>query len=246
MRRRLLLIAPALALSAALAGCGSLSAPSIAEPAHSTPAATPTSTTAPTEPPAIPEYAAGAVLAATLPLIDPATPAPEYRRDEFGSAWADVDGNGCSQRQDVLARDLIDKTIAADGCTVLTGTLFDPYTATTIAFEHDRVAKTGNPGSQGVQIDHIVSLSAAHAGGAWKWTAQQRLEFANDLTHLVAVDGPTNASKSDSGPSGWLPPNTAYSCVYALEYAEIAGAWKLAVERADRAALVTVLNECAA
>ena len=29
-----------------------------------------------------------------------------YDRDEFGPAWTDVDGNGCSTREDVLARDL--------------------------------------------------------------------------------------------------------------------------------------------
>ena len=31
---------------------------------------------------------------------------PRYDRDAFGPAWADADGNGCDQRDDVLVRDL--------------------------------------------------------------------------------------------------------------------------------------------
>lgn len=196
--------------------------------------------------PTIPEYAAGAELARALPVIDPTAPVPDYRRDDFGSPWADVDGNGCNQRQDVLARDLVDLTTDTDGCTVLTGTLYDPYTATTINFQHDRVAQPGNTGSQAVQIDHIVSLSAANAGGAWEWPSERRLEFANTFDNLIASDGPTNASKGDRGPTIWMPPNTAYSCLYALDYAEVTTTWGLGVDAADRDALVAVLTECAA
>jgi len=202
------------------------------------PAATADSSTPPT-----PE-AAGAALAAQLAVIDEAQPIPDYRRDEFGTAWADIEGNGCKQRQDVLARDLVDETLDDDGCTVLTGTLHDPYTGRTIAFQHDRVAKPGNPGSQGVQIDHIVSLSAAHAGGAWAWSPEQRERFANSLDVLIAVDGETNAAKSDRGPAEWMPADPAYVCTYATHYAEIAARWGLAVHEADRTALIETLNTC--
>ena len=30
---------------------------------------------------------------------------PAYDRDAFGSPWADTDGDGCNQRDDVLLRD---------------------------------------------------------------------------------------------------------------------------------------------
>lgn len=200
----------------------------------------------PSQPASVPEYAAGAALARKLPEIDPRAEVPDYRRDDYGAAWEDIDGNGCRQRDDVLARDLEGITLDQNGCTVLSGTLHDPYTATTVAFQHDRVAEPGNPGSQGVQIDHIVSLAAAHRGGAWRWTPEQRVAFANDLSHLIAVDGPTNASKSDKGPSEWLPPNAAYACLYALDYVEIVDEWALSVAPADKDALVRTLNECAA
>lgn len=188
------------------------------------------------------EYAAAAEAAAALPVVDPADPVPEYHRDEFGDGWIDVDGNGCAQRQDVLARDFTEFVLDDDGCTVLSGVLDDPYTATTIAFAHDRLGGD----SQAVQVDHIVSLSAAWAGGAWRWSGAERVEFANDLDHLVAVDGPTNAAKGDRGPADWMPSNGAYACLYALDYASIVAAWSLSVSAADRGALVVTLTDCAA
>ena len=182
-------------------------------------------------------------LAQELLVIDGAAPKPDYRRDEFGARWADTDGNGCDQRQDVLTRDLID--ITRDGCTVLTGTLQDPYTGAPLNFQHDRVAVDGNPGSQGVQIDHIISLSAAYEGGAWHWSSQERERFANETTNLLAVDGKTNQSKSDRGPASWMPPDPSYWCAYATKYTQVATDWKLAVTVDDRAMLIETLAACA-
>lgn len=225
------------------------------EPAPTPPAAvTPTPTV---EPAPIATTAPGSVaeLAASLPLIDPpastespsTTPTPTptpppYLRADFGPRWADIDGNGCDQRQDVLTRDLTE--ITRDRCTVLTGILQDPYTGASITFQHDRVAVPGNDGSEGVQIDHIVSLSAAHAGGAWRWTPEERETFANTLSNLLAVDGRTNGSKNDRGPAEWMPPDSAFVCDYAQRYTEIAAQWHLAVLSADRDALTATLTSC--
>ena len=183
-----------------------------------------------------------AQLAEALPTIGPHESIPEYRRDSFGTRWSDVDGNGCDQRQDVLSRDLVEVTY--EGCTVLTGMLRDPYTGNTIEFQHDRVARAGNPGSQGVQIDHIISLAAAHEGGAWQWSPQDRELFANQLTNLLAVDGKTNQSKSDRGPAAWMPPDPSYWCEYAAQYTQIATDWNLAVTSNDRDMLVDILKAC--
>lgn len=183
-----------------------------------------------------------AEIAASLPVVDETATIPDYRRDSFGGRWVDLDGNGCDQRQDVLTRDLVE--ISRDRCTVLTGTLHDPYTGETIAFQHDRVAAPGSEGSQGVQIDHVVSLSAAHAGGAWHWTPEERETFANTLSNLLAVDGETNQSKSDRGPSEWMPPDAGFACDYAQRYTEIIAAWHLAVLSVDRDALTTTLAGC--
>lgn len=214
-----------------------------APPAASTPSETPASPPAAVEGSTSP-YDETAALAAALPLVDESE-IPAYSRDTFGSAWADIDGNGCRQRDDVLARDLVDVELASNQCTVLRGVLeVDPYTGNRIIFQHDRVADLGNPGSQGVQGEHIISLKAAHVGGAWAWTDEQRLQFANDLDNVIAVDGTANQSKQDSGPADWLPP-TAYRCMYVTKYTQIATEWGLAVPAADREALVTTLNGCA-
>lgn len=197
-------------------------------------------------PPGMPgvDYADVARRAAALRTIDPATTVPDYRRESFGDAWRDIDGNGCRQRDDVLARDLTDVVRDERGCTVLFGTLADPYTGTTVTFQHDRVAEAGNPGSQGVQIDHIVSLAAAHRGGAWAWTDGQREWFANNVDVLAAVDGRANQAKQDKGPAAWLP-TPDYVCTYVRDYTTILDEWDLGVSPADQDALIRTLTECA-
>lgn len=57
-----------------------------------------------------------------------------YTRTEFGPAWADVDRNGCDSRNDILARDMTNETFkpGTNNCVVMTGTLTDKYTGTTI------------------------------------------------------------------------------------------------------------------
>ncbi len=124
-----------------------------------------------------------------------------YDRDLFGQSWADTDRNGCDTRNDTLRRDLKQITFreGTRDCVVMSGVLADPLTGRTIRFtEADADA---------VQIDHVVSLSDAWQKGARRWDPGKRLAFANDPLNLMAVDGPTNGSKSDSDAASWLPPN---------------------------------------
>jgi len=179
--------------------------------------------------------------AGALDVIDESAEIPPYRRADFGDGWVDVDRNGCSTRQDILQRDLDGETLADDGCTVLTGTLpLDPYTGATLEFAHDRIGGD----SQAVQIDHIMSLSAAHRGGAWQWSFDERVAFANDPATLLAVDGPTNSAKSDRGPSDWMPEDPGFWCEYAVRYTTIATDYGLAVSSEDQRMLVDVLEAC--
>ena len=76
-----------------------------------------------------------------------------------------------------------------------TGTLHDPYTNTTIAFQ--RGAKVG----ESVQIDHIVPLAYAWDMGAFGWPDPERLRFANDPANLLAVQGQANQDKGDLPPA---------------------------------------------
>lgn len=147
-----------------------------------------------------------------------------YDRDAFGRAWTDVDKNGCGQRNDVLARDLTNVRKLPDGCTVMSGTLADPYTATTIQFTR---------GASKVDIDHIVPLEWAWDAGASEWSAGERLAFANDFDNLAAVSASANRAKGSKGPSEWMPPNRADWCDYASQFALVAGKYKLLIPAGD-------------
>ena len=65
--------------------------------------------------------------------------------------------NGCDTRNDILNRDLTNKTYKAGthNCVVASGRLVDPYTAAVIDFVR------GQSTSAAVQIDHVVALSDA-------------------------------------------------------------------------------------
>jgi len=176
----------------------------------------------------------------TLEISDAYVPA-RYDRDAFGPAWADTDRNGCDTRNDVLRRDLtaVVTKPGTNGCVVLSGTLHDPYTGRTIAFER------GSASSLAVQIDHRVPLAYAWRHGAASWTPKQRELFANDqVTNLVAVDGPANEEKSDSGPAEWMPANTGDTCSYAVSFVTVATKWHLSIATADERALARTLTTC--
>lgn len=162
-----------------------------------------------------------------------------YERAEFGEAWADVDGNGCRTRDDVLSRDLTNIT-KLDSCRIGTGTLNDPYTGSTIAFV--RNTDDGNDG--GVQIDHVVSLSNAWKSGANTWTSRQRLQYANDPYVLLAVDDQANEDKRDYAADKWLPANTGYRCNYVARQIGIKAKYALSVTNTERSAMTDVLATC--
>lgn len=198
----------------------------------SSPAPKPTTRT-----PTAPSAKAGTALAAAEALrVKGRAPRTGYDRDRFGTAWADTDGNGCDQRDDVLNRDLTHKRF--DGCTVLRGTLHDPYTGKIIHFVR------GVDTSSEVQIDHVVAESDAWQTGAQRWTAAKRLRFATDTLNLYAVDGPTNESKGDGDTATWLPPHKSFRCTYVAHQVAVKRKYHLWATSAERTAMVRVLSGC--
>ena len=163
---------------------------------------------------------------------------PPYARAAFGNSWTDVDHNGCDTRNDVLNRDLTAVIHTTGDCVVRTGRLADPYTAKTINFLR------GSGTSSAVQIDHIVPLGLAWSMGAYSWDDGRRLAFANDQNGLLAVDGPTNGSKSDKGPGRWLPANRAYQCVYAAKFVYVVVEYGLSMAADDKSAIGGALSTC--
>lgn len=176
---------------------------------------------------------------AVLETLDVKGRAPKtgYDRDRFGTRWLDVDRNGCDTRNDILARDLTDDVFEGS-CTVLSGTLADPFTGATIDFI--RGAET----SADVQIDHVVALSDAWQKGAQQLSADERAAFANDPLNLLAVDGAANAQKGDGDAATWLPSNTGFRCEYVARQVSVKAAYDLWVTAAEHDAIARVLASC--
>jgi hypothetical protein len=178
-------------------------------------------------------------LLATLPIKGRA-PKTGYDRALFGQAWADVDRNGCDTRNDILQRDLTGITFTNSvPCKVQSGTLADPYTATSISFLR------GSGTSSRVQIDHVVALSDAWQKGAQQLTAEKRTAFANDPLNLQATDGPTNQKKGDGDAATWLPPNKGFRCEYVVRQISVKAAYGLWVTQAEHEAMSRILAGCA-
>lgn len=212
-----------------------------------TPAPSPTATgSVPATLSPSPVEAAVASYAATLAALTvaPRERRSDYDRDAFGSSWRDTDRNGCNQRDDVLMRDAIAGTVTVGEqgrCDhdVLAGSWLDPYTGRRI----DLTDAKQPAQSQAVQIDHVVPLSEAWSSGAWAWTPERRIGFANDLGALLAVDGPTNASKGDDDPAAWRP-RKGYQCAYARRWITVKATWQLAVDASEVHALEEMLGYC--
>ncbi|MGH3960629.1 HNH endonuclease family protein [Mycobacterium sp.] len=181
----------------------------------------------------IPTVAPGTDVLAGIVVVPARIHRYDYRRAAFGDAWTDDNDapgghNGCDTRDDILNRDLVDKTyVSIKRCpdAVATGTLHDPYTNATIDFQ--RGARVG----ASVQIDHIVPLALAWDMGAYDWPFPERVRFANDPANLLAVGGQPNEDKSDSQPARWMPPNQAFWCQYGMQFIDVLRGYALPVDQ---------------
>lgn len=162
-------------------------------------------------------------------------PKTGYERKLFSDGWGDI--GSCDVRNFILKRDMKSFTLR-DSCKVETGLLIDPYTGKTIRFKY------GVGTSSAVQIDHVVALSDAWQKGAQQLSSAMRYAIYNDPLNLLAVDGPTNASKGDGDAATWLPPNKAYRCTYVARQVAVKLKYKIWVVAAEKAAIKRVLSTC--
>jgi hypothetical protein len=196
----------------------------------------------------IPTVAPGVDVVAGIAEVPVRIRSYDYRRDAFGESWTDANSapggyNGCDTRNDILDRDLVDKTyVSIKRCptAVATGTLHDPYTNAVIAFT--RGEKTG----AAVQIEHIVPLAYAWDMGARNWTDELRVRFANDPANLLAVEGQVNQDKGDEEPALWMPPNAAFHCQYAVQFIAVLHGYGLPVDAPSAAVLRQAAGTCPA
>ena len=156
----------------------------------------------------------------------------DYRRDAFGEAGpttttAPGGHNGCDTRNDILDRDLVDKTyVSIKRCpnAVATGTLHDPYTNDVIAFV--RGEKTG----AAVQIEHIVPLAYAWDLGAGIGPTRCGCDSPTIRRTFSRLGARSIEDKSDKEPAVWMPPNTAFHCQYAMQFIAVLRGYGLPVD----------------
>lgn len=191
-----------------------------------------------------PTVAPGADVLEGVVVIPARVRGHDYRRAAFGESWTDDNTaagghNGCDTRNDILDRDLVDKTyVAISRCprAVATGVLNDPYSNAVVAFTR------GNQVGAAVQIDHLVPLALAWDLGARTWPTDLRTRFANDPANLIAVAGGVNQDKGDSAPGDWMPPNRGFWCQYSVQFVAVLRGYGLPID--ERSA--QVLREGAA
>ncbi len=165
-------------------------------------------------------------------------PSPPYRRaDYMPRGWADLDGDCRDTRTEVLAGQSISEAkMSANGCEVVSGEWIDPYTG--LRFSDPNVA----------DIDHVVALAEAHRAGAWRLSAEERIELANDRwarsVGLAVVERRINQSKADRPPQEWLPPVAERQCSFALRWIAVKDRWSLAFQATEVEALTAVLDRC--
>lgn len=159
-----------------------------------------------------------------------------YSRDAFGSAWKDVDRNGCDTRNDILSRDFTTAYFKAgtNDCKVIGGTWTDPYSNESYTFSQP---------PSGAQIDHVVALKNAWQMGADLWTAEMRTEFANDPLNLLVTIASLNAQKSDSNAASWLPPYKPGRCQFIARQVAVKTKWQLFVTSSEKTTMIGILNK---
>lgn len=174
----------------------------------------------------------------TLPQLPVKGRAPltDYDREAFGTAWSDVNGNGCDTRNDILRRDLTRKVV--EECIVLSGVLEDPYSGQRIQFVRGPVS------SLDVHIDHVVAMANAWQTGAKFWDDGKRELFANDRRNLLAVRGDLNLQKRDGDAATWLPPKKSFRCTYVSMQILTKQRYDLWVTPPEKQAMVRVLDTC--
>jgi hypothetical protein len=155
-----------------------------------------------------------------------------YDRSLF-KHWIDADKNRCDTRAEVLISEALVKPKVDKKCKISGGKWLSAY---------DK--KSVSNASQ-LDVDHLVPLAEAWRSGAWAWTAEQRQDYANDLTDkraLIAVTLTTNRSKGDKDISEWVP--KVDTCGYVQNWIAIKIRYSLTYDTQEAAALSSYFAKC--
>ncbi|MEV6734236.1 MULTISPECIES: HNH endonuclease family protein [unclassified Streptomyces] len=144
-------------------------------------------------------------------------------------------GDGCDTRKEVVLSEAVEAPQVAAGCKLTGGSWRSPY---------DDVVVTD---AARLDVDHFVPLAEVHDSGGFAWDAARREAYANDQASpdtLIAVSAASNRSKADKDPAEWMPTDGSYHCTYAATWVGTKLRWDLAVDEAERQALLGLAEDC--
>lgn len=147
---------------------------------------------------------------------------------------ADYDNDCQSTRQEILiltSRTEVRYTNPRN-CVVRTGEWLDQYTG-----------KIFNVAVQ-IDIDHVIPLMYAHTHGGDRWSAEKKLQFANDPLNIMLVEKGEIRKKRDRGPDRYLP-REEFQCEYAGMWQAIADNYDLDIDTRDKNRVREILEDCA-
>lgn len=88
--------------------------------------------------------------------------------------------------------------------------------------------------------DHIIPLGYVNEHGGYYWDQSKKVEYAYDITVSVNVHRTQNRTKSDKGPSEYLPP--ANQASYCYTWLVIAAKYDISLSQEDMNVIKNVLN----
>jgi len=159
-----------------------------------------------------------------LPLLILSFNSFAYNREADYGGWQDYDGDCQNTRAEVLISLSLSQVefSRSDNCYVKAGKWIDYYTGKVYTNAKD------------VQIDHLISLHQHYKAVGSTLTHAQRVEYANNPTHLVIANSTLNMSKSDKDLSEFIlrvsPQN---KCKYIKDYTRIADANNIKLDISD-------------
>lgn len=160
-------------------------------------------------------------------------PEHTYNRNEFGHGWKDFDHDGINTRNESLM--LFNKsktpTYNSDSTTIKQGRWVCPYSGRMFS----------NPRS--LDIDHVVPLYEAWVSGAYMWTYDERVKFANDYEgiELLPVRARDNRSKGGDDPANWMP--EVDSTLYLLRWVMIKYQNNLSMDSTESAYIIDYIKK---
>lgn len=170
----------------------------------------------------------------------------KYNEEEWPH-WALVSGaNDCwTTKKEVLAKQAIPGTVKyldknhkettdkSKACAIISGKWTDPYTGKEI----DKV--------EDIDVDHIIPLKIINSLGGDSWTAEKRLNYANDIESVLIVASKESIKKRNGEDlSKFTLANKSYKCEFAKSYTGIASKYELSITEKTKDELSKWLNTC--